>query len=375
MRIVQACPWFHPHTGGVESHVRALAKGLVARGHDVTVLTTNHARLPEEARVDGVRVLRVKPRAVWMRTPITPRTKGALRSLAADVVHAHSPPPLTAYYAAKATKGRGLPFVVTYHCDLDLPRPVGPLVVEAYRRTYGAATLRRTDRVIVTTRTYGATSRSVWRQALRVIPNAVDTTVFSPDVDGSAVRRRHGIREDVPLVLMVGRMVAHKGIEHLLASARHVPRARYVVVGSGPFLPAAKALAESLGVRDRVVFPGHVPRRDLPAYYAACDVFALPSVSRLEAFGIVALEAMATAKPVVVSDIPGVREVIEDGREGLLCDPLNPEDLAAKIRTLLEDETLGREMGARGRRRVLEEFSLDRVVGAVEAVYEEVMAG
>lgn len=373
MRIIQACPWFHPHTGGVESHVRMLAAGLAGRGHDVTVVTTNHARLPSEEAIDGFHVRRVRPLMTLLRTPIAPGTARTIVDLEADVVHAHSPPPLTAYYAAKASEARNRPFIVTYHCDLDLPRPLGPLLVEAYRRTLGSATLRRSDRVIVTSRTYGATSRSVWRRPLAVIPNAVDPERFSPAVDGGPLRKRLGLRDDEPVVLLVGRMVPHKGVEHLVAAARHVPAARFVLAGDGPVLPRAKALAEDLEVRDRVVFPGHVPAALLPSLYAACDVFVLPSVSRLEAFGIVALEAMASGKPVVVSDIPGVRDVVEDGREGLLCDPLNPEDLAAKIRTLLEDEGMRRAMGQRGRERVLQSFSVDAVVSAVERVYAETL--
>lgn len=102
------------------------------------------------------------------------------------------------------------------------------------------------------------------------------------------------------------------------------------------------------------------------------DVFVLPSVSRLEAFGIVALEAMATGKPVVVSDIPGVREVLTDGVEGLLADPVNPENLAAQIRRLLEDPELARSMGAKGRRKAEERFSVTSVTDAIEGVYRRV---
>ena len=106
--------------------------------------------------------------------------------------------------------------------------------------------------------------------------------------------------------------------------------------------------------------------------YAACDVFVLPSVSRLEAFGIVALEAMATAKPVVVADIPGVREVIDNGKEGLLADPVNPQDLAEKIRWLLADPAARRTMGERGREKVVSSFSIERVTDQIEALYRSV---
>src|SRR5439155_826040 len=126
-------------------------------------------------------------------------------------------------------------------------------------------------------------------------------------------------------------------------------------------------------VADRVRCLGRVSDENLPKVYAACDVFVLPSVSRLEAFGIVALEAMATAKPVIVADIPGVREVIEDGREGLLADPLNARDLAEKIRRLLADPEARRVMGERGREKVLESFGIERVTDQIEGVYRSVL--
>ena len=130
-----------------------------------------------------------------------------------------------------------------------------------------------------------------------------------------------------------------------------------------------------MGVANRVRFLGRVSDENLPKVYGACDVFVLPSVSRLEAFGIVALEAMATAKPVIVADIPGVREVIEDGREGLLADPLNARDLAEKIRRLLADPEARRVMGERGREKVLESFGIERVTDQIEGVYRSVLDG
>jgi glycosyltransferase involved in cell wall biosynthesis len=205
-----------------------------------------------------------------------------------------------------------------------------------------------------------------------VIPNMVDTDRFRPDLDGASVRDRLKIPRDLPLVLLVGRIVPHKGVEHFVEAARYLPDVAFLVAGEGSSLEAMKRLAASFDVADRVRFLGRVSQENLTKLYAACDVFVLPSVSRLEAFGIVALEAMATGKPVVVADIPGVREVIEDGREGLLADPVNPQDLAERIRALLADPAHAREMGRRGREKVLSTFSIEKVTDQIEAVYASV---
>ena len=355
--------------------MQSLSRELAARGHEVTVVTARHtSSAPERETMDGFDVIRVKPRTVVLRTPIAPRMRGILRGLPADVVHAHLPPPLSAHYAADACEQRGVPLVLTYHCDVEIPSPLGSLIETLYRRSLGASTLRRAQQVIVTTRTYAATSRAVWRHSPVVIPNAVDVHRFDPAIDGMAVRQRLKIPLDRPVVLLVGRIVAHKGIEHFIEASRYLPGVQFLVAGEGAHLEAMEHLADRLGVADRMRFLGRISQENLPKVYAACDIFVLPSVSRLEAFGIVALEAMATGKPVVVADIPGVREVIEDGHEGLLTDPVNPQDLAEKIRRLLEDAELRKEMGRRGREKVLASFTTEAVADQVLKVYADVLA-
>ncbi len=373
MRIAQVSPWFYPHLGGVESHVRALSAALAARGHDVTVVTTRHdPSLAEEETMDGFRVVRVKPRAIVMRTPIAPQMRARLRMLEADVFHGHFPPPLAAHYATSVGVERGTPSVVTYHCDVEIPSAFGLLLESLYRRSFGASTLDQATKVVVTTRTYAATSRAVWRHNPAVIPNAVDHRRFHPDVDPSAVRAKLRIGPTELVVLLVSRIEPHKGIDHFVEAARYVPEARFLVAGDGSLVPTMRRLASTLGVADRIRFLGRVSEAGLPQLYAACDVFVLPSVSRLEAFGIVALEAMATGKAVVVADIPGVREVIEDGKEGLLADPVNPQDLAKKIRWLLADPEARRAMGQRGREKVAASFSVERVTDQIEALYRSI---
>src|SRR5438046_6515220 len=298
-----------------------------------------------------------------------------LRYLSADVIHALSPPPLASHYAGDVATERGIPYLVTYHCDVELPSSLGSVVESIYRRSLGADTLRNAAQVIVTTRTYAATSRAVWRYNPSVIPNAVDHRRFRPDVDGSRIRESLQVQAGTPLVLLVGRIVPHKGVEHFIEAARYVAEARFLIAGGGSLLEPMQARAESMGVSERVQFLGRVSDEQLPEVYAACDVFVLPSVSRLEAFGIVALEAMATGKPVIVADIPGGREIIEDGRDGLLADPGNPRDLADTLRRLLAEPDACHATGAGARETVLESFSIERVTDRIEAVYRAILDG
>jgi phosphatidylinositol alpha-1,6-mannosyltransferase len=261
-----------------------------------------------------------------------------------------------------------------YHCDLEIPVPaLGPVIVGLYRGSLDRYTLSHSDQVIVSTNSYASTSRLVWRYGPDVIGMAIDTERFHPRNDGTVIRKHLGIPppEEGHMVMSVGRLVPHKGIEFLLEAVPNMRESvKLVVVGSGPWREALEGSAERLGIRDRVIFAGGVPWRDLPGYYKAADVTVLPSISRLEAFGLVGLEAMATEKPVVLSDIPGVREVIEDGNQGLLTRPTDPKDLAQKVNTLIDDPELRTKMGKRGRKRVMENFTWDVVGKEFEKVYK-----
>jgi len=373
LRLAHVAPYLHPHVGGVESHVEGVCAELARRGHDVEVVTS---RLPGTAPLEerqGYRIRRVPTAASLFTTPITPRLGRALSAAPRDLVHAHSPPPLSSWLAAKWCRRHRAPFVLTYHCDLEIPIPGGAAIVEVYRRTLGRTTVRVADALVATTRTYAQTSRSLWsRPDVEVVPNAVDAARFTPEGGDSGVREKHGLGS-APVALFVGRLTHHKGVEELIrAAALSGPHVRYLVVGDGPRRGALEALARDVAP-GRVVFAGRVPGEMLPAYYRAATLGVLPSTSRLEAFGIAALECMASGRPVVVSRIPGVEEVIEPDVTGLLAEPLDAEDLAAQVRALALDPERARAMGKAARERVLERFTLPRVVDRLEAVYRRVL--
>lgn len=391
LRIAQVAPYLHPHVGGVESHVEGISAELARRGHDVEVLTSRlPGTAPSEMR-DGYLVTRVPTRRILFSTPITPRLDDALSARPRDLVHAHSPPPLSSYYAARWSRDHDVPFALTHHCDLEIPMPGGALIVETYRRTLGRAAVRAADALVATTRTYAETSRSLWHRGdVHVVPNMVDAERFHPDAPPTLdVRERHRLGA-APIALFVGRLAHHKGIEEFIRAAEHTAPTVHLIVGDGPRREALEAMARALPVgrpvsaggdelRDappqaRVVFAGRVDATDLPSYYRAAAVGVLPSTSRLEAFGIAALECMASGRPVVVSDMPGVAEVLEDGVTGLVAEPLDPSDLAEKIRRLALDAELARTMGKAARERVLLRFTLPRVVDSLLEVYRGALA-
>ena len=370
MRIIQVAPYFQPHIGGVESHVLEISRELIRRGHDLEVYTSQYSpELPEKEYIDGIPVHRVKTLLNVFTTPLFPKLRNELMGVSCDVVHVHVPPPFVEFFSARACNKTKVPLVMTYHCDLELPNILGKFIVGFYRRTFGHYSLLFTDKIVVTTNTYAATSRSVWRFKPIVIPNAVNTKDFHPGVDASKIIKRHKL-EGKKVVLFVGRIKFHKGIEYFVSSAKFLgDDTKYLIVGSGDFEPPIRDLIKSLDLEDKVILVGKVPQDELPLYYAACDLFVLPSLTRLEAFGIVGLEAMASGKPVIVSDIPGVREVITDGKEGYLTPPMEIKVMAEKIKRLLSDPGLCRKMGGRGRAKVVSRFDISKIVDDLEKVY------
>jgi glycosyltransferase involved in cell wall biosynthesis len=205
---------------------------------------------------------------------------------------------------------------------------------------------------------------------IEVIPNGVLVENFDrPRNEELRWRLLRG--ENRPMVFTAARLDPQKGLEHLLAAARVVPNAVFVVAGDGPRREALGIQAKELGVSDRVLLLGH--RTDVPDLLSACDLFVLPSL--FEGLPISVLEAMAAGRPVVATAVGGTDEVVLPGITGLLVPPKDPEGLARGIRTLLDDPSLARRLAESARLRVCTEFSAQRVVARTVRLYETVLCG
>lgn len=192
---------------------------------------------------------------------------------------------------------------------------------------------------------------------LERLPSGVDTELFTPSVDGSAIRERYGLGSR-PVVVCVSRLVPRKGqdvlIRALPAIHRQMPEAALLCVGGGSDAPRLRRLAAEAGVADDVVLTGSVPWDELPAHYAAGDVFAMPCRSRragleVEGLGIVFLEASATGLPVVAGRSGGSPDAVLDGRTGEVVDGRSVAEVAAAVGGLLADPDRARAYGSAGR--------------------------
>jgi phosphatidylinositol alpha-1,6-mannosyltransferase len=201
------------------------------------------------------------------------------------------------------------------------------------------------------------------RTELHRLAPGVDTDAYRPEVDGSAVRQRYGLG-DRPVIVCVSRLVPRKGQDALIRALptvlRRVPDAALLLVSGGPDRDRLRRLAADLPVH----FTGSVPWAELPAHYAAGDVYAMPCRTRrggldVEGLGIVFLEASATGLPVVVGDSGGAPDAVRDGETGYLVDGRDIGTIADRLVTLLTDRDLARRMGTAGRAWVEAEWRWD----------------
>ena len=214
------------------------------------------------------------------------------------------------------------------------------------------------------------------------VPNGVDSEHFRPMPKDESVLAKHDLTKDNKVIIFVGGLDrAHyfKGIFYLIEAFKLIeqkmPEARLLIVGEGDMVPEYKNLASQLQIGNKVIFPGGVGHDELPKYYNLADVEVLPSTDKSEAFGIVLVEAMACGKPVVASNLAGVRSVVDEGENGYLSKPKDVEDLASKLYKLLADNELARKMGENGRQKAVAQYDWQVVNNKIDEIYQFVVRG
>jgi glycosyltransferase involved in cell wall biosynthesis len=171
----------------------------------------------------------------------------------------------------------------------------------------------------------------------------------------------------------VGRLVYYKGVEFLIKAMTGLD-ATLLIVGAGPEERRLKKLVDRLNLNSKITFVGFVPNEDLPSYYRACDVFCLPSVVRSESFGIVQLEAMASSRPVVSTEIGTATSFVNrDGETGIIVPPRDEKALTSALKAILDDPILKRRLGEDARRRVVKYFDYRVIAGKFLDLYNKII--
>jgi phosphatidylinositol alpha-1,6-mannosyltransferase len=363
---------FPPRVGGIESFVLAMVRRMPP---DQVVVHT--ARQPGDAVFDATLPFRVvrDPSKLMVPTPaITARSIGIAREMGCESVWFGAAAPLGLMAHKLKTRAGVRRTVATTH---------GHEVWWA--STPGTrAMLRRigdTNDVLTYLGTYTrhriakALSAKAGARMVQLTPG-VDDRAFNPEVDGAAVRESYGLA-DRPVVVCVSRLVARKGQDMLIRSLpaiqRRVPDAAVLIVGDGPQRGDLERLVDKLGLRRDVVFTGAKAWVDTPAYFAAGDVFCMPTRTRkagfeIEGLGIVYLEASACGLPVVAGDSGGAPDAVQDGVTGYVVNGRATDEIADRVSTLLLDRELAGEMGEWGRRWVEQRWRWANLADELQAL-------
>lgn len=377
MKIGLVSPYDWNYPGGVQDHIAHLAAELRSYGHTVRILTP--ATGPRSKQVEyGVYRLGwaapVRVNGSVARIALAPDWRGRIRNLLKreqfDVMHLHEPfasaLPLTLLHYSSVTNAV---HVGTFHAYAR--RSLTSTSEWAYvsARPFLGRYFRRLDgRIAVSQPARDFVSRFFPGQ-YRVIPNGVDVEWFNPQVPPLPQFMDGKLN-----ILYLGRLEPRKGAKYLLRAIPHIrrnfPNTRFIIAGDGPLRAGFQRRVAEAGWQD-VVFTGRVPADDLPALYTSAHVFCAPNTGG-ESQGIVLLEALASGRPVVASDIPGFRTVIQHGKDGLLVPPGKHEELAWAVCYLLENTLERQQIAVAGRARALD-YSWERIGRAVEAYYYELL--
>jgi glycosyltransferase involved in cell wall biosynthesis len=349
--------------GGTPRSVQALALGLVRCGWPVRVASLfSKADIAFELEaagipVDGLGIERTNVGVVaW-------RLRRLLRARRVTVLHCFNFHANLLGRLVAATAG--VPIVIASE------RTVEPAKAR-WRVAADRLTWRLAHRWTVNARAVArvlAARERVTPDCIDVIPTGVDADRFKPRPRDDAFRAAHGISGDERVIVCVGRLDRYKGQEHLIEAFARLcavdRRIRLALIGDGRFRARLEAQAVAAGVRERVTFTGSVG--DVRPALAAADVFV--QASDTEGMPGAVLEAMAMEVPVVATAVGGTPEVVTDGQDGLLVPAERPDALADAVARMLTEPGLGERLGACGRRRVVDELSVERAVTLTDALY------
>ncbi|MBM4432866.1 MAG: glycosyltransferase family 4 protein [Chloroflexi bacterium] len=380
MKIGLVCPYDFAYPSGVANHVISLEHQFTKMGHEVKVI----APASRSVSACGGRFIQVgKPLPIpasgsMVRITLSMNLKSRVEEILEqenfDIIHLHEP--LMPMLCLTTLLSSHAPTVGTFHACYRKPKYAPGKPLDGYNLGKPLSTVflrrwaRKLDGRIAVSEPARQHAGKHFPGEYEIIPNGVDVQHFSPET--SPIPK---FGDEKLNILFVGRLEKRKGFDYLLEAykkvKREIPNSRLIVVGPGTMLRRKyenQIMAE--GIKD-VVFAGYASYDELPRFYKTADIFCAPATS-WESFGIVLLEAMATGKPVVASNIEGYAGVVTNSVDGLLVPPKDSESLAQALLYLMKDETLRREMGARGRLKA-QDYSWEHIARRILDFYNEAL--
>ena len=337
-KILIILNYYVPYISGVTEYARLAAEMLVKEGHDVTVLTSNHANLKSYEKINGEHVYRAKVLFKISKGTVSLQYITLARKLAkqADVVNIHCPMLESGLISLLIPKSK---IVTMYHCDVNLPKSIFNNFIVKVMDMMHRICLSRSKIITVTSIDYAEHSRV----AAKFKDKLIGVTAPVKEYCSVSVEKNSNKK----IIGFCGRIVEEKGIDVLLKAykiiKKQLPETELQIAGDykniagGSIYPVLKQYIENNNILD-VKFLGKIPEEKMPEFFSGLDVFVLPSINSLEAFGMVQVEAMRCGTPVVASDLYGVRTIVQNTGAGLVSKKNDPENLAECIMEVLNNK-------------------------------------
>jgi len=352
MKILTVLTYYRPHTSGLTIYAERLARAFVKRGHQVTVMTTQYdPSLPREEIMDGVKVVRV-PVAARVSKGVLAPTFGLVATKLVwehDVVQLHLPQ-FDAPGVALRARLFGKPAVLTYHCDVQLPKTFFNRIVNRVVDFQNNMAGRLANHIVTYTQDYADNSPFLSRYASKLTPILPPVELPSPLPGAvSAFAENHLTQERKPVIGMAARFASEKGVEVLLDALpiilKKYPKAQVLFAGTYQNVMGEQAYSDRLmpriqeyEIQGHWKFLGNLDPVQMAAYYPNLDVITVPSLNATEAFGLVQIEAMMNGVPSVPSALPGVRRPVQMHNMGVVSEIGNSESLANAILEVLDNK-------------------------------------
>ena len=356
MNVIHIGKYYYPYKGGIETYIKDLAESVSLKSE---VIVSNTKNKTETDYINGIKVIKIARLINLFSLPINPKLPIILGKSKASIYHLHLPNPTSVVsYLVARPKGK---LVITWHSDIIKQR----FFLKLYKPFLNKI-LKRADTIIATSSQYVESSPHLLKHKYKcsIIPLGIDTDYFRETKDIATKAKMIKEKFKRKIILFVGRLIYYKGVKYLIKAMKNVD-ANLLILGFGKLEKKLKIKYKN----NNIHFLGRV--YDLRPYYAACDVFVLPSIHRSEAFGMVQMEAMAFGKPVISTKLnTGVEYVNQDGKTGIIVEPQNSLELRKAIIKLLNDERLSKKLGSYARDRVQKKFTKEIVATKVFNIYQ-----
>ena len=378
--------WEYPPrvVGGIARVVYDLSRTLLKDGHDVTVVTYKDGDAPYFEDDKGVKVYRVDNYMInpnnfidWIMQLNFNLIAKANEIIAEqgnfDVIHAHDW--LVAYAAKTLKNSYNIPIVATIHAtEAGRNSGIHDETQRYINDTEWMLTYEASEVIVNSNYMKNELQRlfGLPYEKINVVPNGVNLNLFN-GVERDYTFRRRFAMDNEKIILFMGRLVYEKGVQHLISAMPKILNgyhdSKLVICGKGGMLEELQAQANNLGISNKVYFAGYMHGKDVQKMYKAADIAVFPST--YEPFGIVALEAMLSENPIVVSDIGGLNEIVQHRENGMKAYCGNPNSIADSILELLYDHKLCADITKKAKNKVRNEYNWSKIAQDTHFTYQK----